>query len=1281
MSGIELTRLSRRTLVALVSVGALLFGLNVGAAKALPGTINLTVHYFRDAGDYSTPSGATGPWNVWIWKDAPGAADDVAVNAPNGNAFTLPTGTKTLDSWNYSATLKLTITGMSSIHTQLGFIVRLGLWDATDVGFDRFISNIDPTTGNAEIWLKQGDKNVYTSVPRLGPGIKSASIDDFRKITVNLNRAPATGTAGTNFTICPVSTASASPTPVPSAPASLTATSGNAKVFLKWTHVSAATNYKVLRSTVAIPTAPSGLSATAGNAKVYLKWTHASGATDYLIYRGATATSVTTQLAGGTTTANGFTDSTALNNTTYYYVVKASNAAGVSTASTAVSSKPLSTSTVVAMPAPTPSAASAVGVPTSVLATTTTNGYTDSTSVNNTTYFYAVKATNASGDSVASAVASAKPISTSTVTAMPTPTPSNLPAVSNAPCPGATGVPAISSATVSGSVATLNLSSDVTLGTNYLIYLVDKNNVDFGSQKTYSGKILTSTQFNSSYVYSGTDLGATYTAQNTKFRVWAPTASALSVKLYDSATAALPSTTIPMTRDVNGTWVATYTGDLNGKVYMYGVTVDDRTLETIDPYVRATTINGTRGVVVDLSKTDPTNFSTEKSPSFSGRPTDAVVYELHVRDLSMDATSGYPDNQKGKFSALSNFGTTYCATASPTPAAPTSPTGLTATAGNAKVFLKWTQVAGVTGYKIFRGATSTTATTQIGTSNLNGYTDTTAVNDTTYFYSVKSSTATSDSAASSVVSSKPIAASMVTAMPTPTPSAVASVSPSAWSCPSDKLVKTGMGAIKDLGVSHVELMPVYDFGSVNEASPTFNWGYDPQNPNVPEGSYSSDASNPTARITELKQGVQAIHSNGMRVVMDVIYNHVMNPNTFSEESLVPGYFFRTDAAGNLTNQSGCGNDVASERPMVRKYIVDSVTYWAKQYHVDGFRFDIMSLIDKTTMSQVITELKKIDSSIIVFGEGWSYDPTKAQLSSGDQSRQANAGTSELQGIGFFNDQMRDGIKGDTGNDILPGYVNGLAGNYINQVINGIFGQTATSFNGDKASSRSWTATTPGQSINYVEVHDGLTLWDKLKAANTFGDTDAVLQKEGRQAASLVFLSQGMPFIQAGQEMLRTKGGNANSYSPPDTLTTQASKIDWELKTSSLKWNSGFTNKVNVDYYRGLIALRKAHPLFRMNSTSDINKYFEWLPYYQSPNALGFMYKNTASDSSKLGDTWNRIAIGVNPNSTSATMTLPTGTWYVVVNDTAAGTSSLATITNNKATVPAYSTVVLTDTKP
>jgi len=1050
----------RKVIVSVTAVLALLLGINVGVARAaLPTTIHLTVHYFRDAGDYGTPSGATGPWNVWLWKDAPGSADDVALNAPNGNAFKTPTVTKVADSWAYSDTLTMDITGVTSVFTQLGFIVRLGLWDSTDIGFDRFINNIDPTTGKAEVWLKQGDKTVYTSVPRLGPGIKAASVDDFKQIKVTLNRAPASGTSGSNFTICPVAT-----------------------------------------------TAP-----------------------------GAT-------------------------------------------------------------PAPAPTA-----------------------------------------------------------------------------CPSASGVPTVSSASISGSVATLTLGSNVTLGTNYYVLLKDKNGVDFGSQKTYSGKILTSSTFNASYVYSGNDLGTTYTAQNTKFRVWAPTASALAVRIYDSATSTT-KTDYPMTKDVNGTWVATVSGDQKGKIYMYAITVDDRNLEAMDPYVRATTINGTRGVVVDLTATDPAGFTSETKPAFTGKPTDAIIEELHVRDLSVDATSGYPANQKGKFSALTNFGTTYCSTTAPAPVKPATPAGLTATAGQAKVYLNWTHVTGATGYKVFRGATATaatTATTALTTSNVNGYTDVTALNGTTYFYTVKATNTAGDSAAATAVSAKPAANAVATAMPTPTPSTVPSVSASPWTCPSANTVKTGMNEIKDLGVTHVELQPVYDFGSVTETPPAtvtpapaptatnlFNWGYDPQNPNVPEGSYSSDASNPTTRITEYKQAVQAMHTNGLRVIMDVVYNHVMNPNTFSEESIVPGYFFRTDATGNLTNASGCGNDVASERPMVRKFIIDSVLYWAKQYHVDGFRFDILSLMDKDTFNALKTALNTYDSTILTLGEGWHYDATKSQLSDGLQTNQFNA--SQVPGASFFNDQMRDGVKGDTGNDTLPGYVNGLPDSYINQVINGIFGQTATNYNTDKASSRSWTASSPGQSINYVDVHDGLTLWDKLTASNTFGSTTAVLQKESRQAGAIVFLAQGVPFFQAGQEFFRTKGGDANSYKSADSV-------------NSLKWNLAATNASTVAYYKGLIALRKAHPLLRLSSVADINARFHWLGGYGS-NALGFYYDG----GSNVGDSWGTIAAGINPNGNDLTMTLPsTGTWYVVANGTAAGTSTITTLTNtNKVTVPANSVVVV-----
>ncbi|NDI24402.1 MAG: type I pullulanase, partial [Actinobacteria bacterium] len=350
--------------------------------------------------------------------------------------------------------------------------------------------------------------------------------------------------------------------------------------------------------------------------------------------------------------------------------------------------------------------------------------------------------------------------------------------------------------------------------------------------------------FTEKYTYTGNDLGASYSKEKTSFRVWAPTAKSVTLLTYSSAQSN-SSISYPMKSDLKGTWVAELPGDQDGLVYTYKVDVDGDVNEVIDPYARAATINGKRGVVVDLDSTDPKNWKSEK-PKFSGSPTDAVIYELHVRDLSMDSSAPFPKAARGKFTAF-NY------------------------------------------------------------SNLKGK------------------------------SGQPV----------------------------------GIAAIKDLGITHIQLLPIYDFASVDESNPDFNWGYDPLNYNVVEGSYSTDPTNPKQRITEFKGAIQSMHDQGIRVIMDVVYNHVYNAATFSQNLIVPGYWFRTDGAGNLTNGSGCGNDVASERPMVSKFIVDSVKYWASEYNLSGFRFDLMGLIDIETMQKVSAELKNIDPSIIVLGEGWS----------------------------------------------------------------------------------------------------------------------------------------------------------------------------------------------------------------------------------------------------------------------------------------------------------------------
>ena len=633
-------------------------------------------------------------------------------------------------------------------------------------------------------------------------------------------------------------------------------------------------------------------------------------------------------------------------------------------------------------------------------------------------------------------------------------------------------------------------------------------------------KLYDSAEFAAKYTYTGNDLGVTYTKASTKLRVWAPTAKAVSVVTYKEADA--PSSSgalIKMTYDTKGTWVATLKGDQNGTVFNYRVSVNNTVNEAVDPYVRATTVNGLRGVIVNLDATDPKGWNTSK-PKFSGKPTDAVIYELHVRDLSMDPSSGIPAKNKGKFLAL----------------------------------------------------------TDLSTSN-NGQ-------------------------------------------------------------------KTGVAAIKDLGVTHVELLPIFDFATVNENIPTFNWGYDPQNYNVPEGSYSSDPKKPTVRITELKSAIMSLHKAGLRVNMDVVYNHVSNANTFSQNLIVPGYFFRRDDNGNLTSGSGCGNDVASERPMVRKFIVDSVKYWTTEYNLDGFRFDLMGLMDIETINEITAALKKIDPTILVIGEGWNMGTLPADK----RANQLNI--SKLPGVAHFNDQIRDGIKGSVFDAADNGFATGKFTAKMN-VMAGIVGNTDYS----TEIMTKWTTTAPGQSVNYVESHDNMTLVDKI-TASVIDAKPADIAQLSQLAASIALLSQGMPFIQAGQEFLRSKGGDTNSYKSSDLV-------------NSLKWGTQSANAATVKYYKGLIALRKAHPAFRMATTDLVKKNLKFLT---SPEGT-IAYSINGSD---VKDSASTIVVVHNANTTAQTITLPkSGSWSVLVEAGRAGTTVLRKITGGSVTVEARSTLVIT----
>ena len=635
-----------------------------------------------------------------------------------------------------------------------------------------------------------------------------------------------------------------------------------------------------------------------------------------------------------------------------------------------------------------------------------------------------------------------------------------------------------------------------------------------------AAKLYDSADFISKYTYTGNDLGNTYLKSATKFRVWAPTAKSVSLVTYATADAPLTAgVETPMVADINGTWVLTAAGDKQGLIYNYRVALDGVTNEAVDPYVRATTINGARGVVVDLAASNPANWKKVK-PAFSGKATDAVIYELHVRDLSMDSSSGIPAAHKGKFLAFTDLNTSS-----------------------------------------------------------NGQ-------------------------------------------------------------------KTGISAIKDLGVTHVELLPIFDFASVNEAAPTFNWGYDPMNYNVPEGSYSSDPTKPTARITELKQAIQAMHDQKLRVNMDVVYNHVYNASSFSEELIVPGYFFRTNENGELTNGSGCGNDVASERPMVRKFIVDSVKYWASEYNLDGFRFDLMGLMDIQTINEVTAALKAIDPTIIVIGEGWNMGTLPGDV----RANQLNI--SKLNNVAHFNDQIRDGLKGSVFNATDIGWATGNASSSAD-VMAGIVANT----NYSPAFLTKWLTTSPAQSVNYVESHDNLTLADKIEAS-VKGATPAKVAQLSQFTSSVVLLSQGVPFIQAGQEFLRSKSGNGNSYNADDA-------------TNSLKWSSKIKYVATTKYFQGLIALRAAHPALRMATAAQIKANLRFI--MTTDNVIGYSINGKA-----VNDKASTIVVLHNPNPGPIKMTLPNAKkWSVLVKAAVAGLKTIETVSANKVTVPGLSTMVLT----
>ncbi len=442
-------------------------------------------------------------------------------------------------------------------------------------------------------------------------------------------------------------------------------------------------------------------------------------------------------------------------------------------------------------------------------------------------------------------------------------------------------------------------------------------------------------------------------------------------------------------------------------------------------------------------------------------------------------------------------------------------------------------------------------------------------------------------------------------------------------------VSTGLNHLVELGLTHVHLLPTNDFASVDEAAPAranrYNCGYDPLNYSVPEGSYATDAATPAVRIREFKQMVANLHGQGLRVVLDVVYNHTADAARSSFEQLVPGYYYRHNPDGTLSNATACGNEIASGRAMVRKLIVESVAYWAREYHVDGFRFDLMGALDLQTMRDVRVALDQQDHSIFIYGEGWTAGPSPLP----DDRRALKANMGKLDRVAAFGDELRDGVKGHYARPTEPGFASGQPG-LEESVKFGIVAATPhpqvdyTKVNYAKAP---W-ARFPAQAINYVACHDNQVLWDKLTAANP-GATEAQLIKMDLLSNTIVFTSQGVPFLPVGDEFLRTKGGSANSYNQPDSVN----QLDWARKAKYLPV---------YEFYRKLLALRRAHPAFRLPTAELIQQHLEFLPG-TPPGLIAYQLKNHAG-----GDTWPGIVVVFNGNRAAAGLPLPRNTYKVIL---------------------------------
>jgi pullulanase len=612
----------------------------------------------------------------------------------------------------------------------------------------------------------------------------------------------------------------------------------------------------------------------------------------------------------------------------------------------------------------------------------------------------------------------------------------------------------------------------------------------------------TAQNLSSSYpVYNGKDLGLTYSPKAATFKIWAPTATAAKLNLYKADMGGNAIRSINMNKGENGVWQITVSENLKNSYYTFQVNIGNTwSEEVVDPYAKACGTNGLRAQVIDLKETNPVGWEKDKSPNFSttNKQTDAIIYELHVRDASIHASSGIKN--KGKFLGLA----------------------------------------------------------EVGTKNNAGQ-------------------------------------------------------------------STGLSHLKEFGVTHVHLLPFYDYNSVDEtkAAEQYNWGYDPVNYNIPEGSYSTNPADGKVRIKELKELIKTMHSNGLRIIMDVVYNHTALTKNSNFNTLVPDYYYRKRADGSFSDASSCGNETASDNAMFQKFMIESVVYWVKEYHIDGFRFDLMGIHDIETMNLISDTLHKIKPSIVLYGEGWTSSSSPLP----DDKRALKKNAAQLNGIAVFSDDMRDGIKGSVFNINDRGFATGQIENSESVKFGIVAAGKHPQINYSKVnySKKPYTAG-PAGLINYADCHDNNILWDKIELS--FKDASVGERTKMHELAyAIVLTAQGASFLHAGTEFLRTKNGVENSFDKGDIVNG----INWDLKTK---------NNATYQFIKSLVQIRRAHPAFRMQTAQQIATHLNF-ENNQPAGIIAYTINGAA-----VGDSWKKIWVAFNGSQNPQSLTVPKGSWKV-----------------------------------